>query len=512
MTSRKLRWLTVGLLSSAGAGLLSLTSITSSPVASADAPTPPGNPPFPDSSVSYVELMGGSGTPIPQEGFGGAYMGDVFSRFLAPNFPSLNFDSPCPSAPCDVNGLFTPEGLYPLTGIKDLTLDESVSRGLTILNTQILNDLSDPTKVPAGDTLGVFGYSQSAVISSLEMTQLAHENPNAPVDFVLIGDPMNPNGGILERFDGFQTVNGDTFTEPQLSLPSLGLTFYGATPDDLFPTTIYTLEYDGYADFPRYPIDFLADLNAFLGLGFGNPSVHGSYPILTDAQLASAVQLPTEGPTDTTYYMIPEQLPLLTALHSFGVPQPVLDLIAPDLKILVDLGYGGDQLDPTNLLQGGFANVATPFGLFPNVDPTTLFNDLAAGAQQGFSAFETDMANPAMMASLFANPLEDLFSSAAAPAAVPSLTEIANAISAALSDAYAIFLPLSDINNALSTSIPAYDLTLFTDNLANGDFVDAFGLPIAANTALDTLAGGFAFEVIQQALGNIAADLAPLGF
>lgn len=509
MSGRKVRWLTVGLLSTAGAGLISLTSMTSPAIAFADAPTPPGNPPFPNPDVSWVELMGGSGTPIPQEGMGGAYMGNVFTRFIEPNFPSLNFDSPCPSAPCDVNGLFTPEGLYPLTGIKDLTLDESVSRGVTILTTQVLNDLADPNKVPDGDALGVFGYSQSAVISSLAMTQLADAGVDpSQLNFVLIGDPMNANGGILERFDGYTNLSGETFGDPQLTLPSLGLTFYGATPDDLFPTTIYTLEYDGYANFPKYPIFFLSDLNAFLGLGFGNPSVHGSYPILTDEQLASAVLLPTDGTTDTTYYMIPSELPLLTALGSFGVPQPFLDLIGPDLKILVDLGYGGDQLDPDNLLAGGFANVPTPFGLFPDIDMNQLFNDLVAGAQEGFTAFQADLANPSAWM-----PTVDLSEAvSAAPLAAPSVLDIANALSAAFADAYAVFLPLTDISNALLTSVPAYDLALFTDALQNGDFIDAIGLPIAANTAIYTLAAGFSFEVIQQALSNIAADLAPLGF
>ncbi|SRX92702.1 PPE family protein PPE28 [Mycobacterium tuberculosis H37Rv] [Mycobacterium shimoidei] len=511
MTGGTLRWLTVGLLSTAGAGMISLTSMTGSAIAFADAPTPPGEPPFPNENVSWVELMGGSGTPIPQEGFNGAYMADVFTRFIQPNFPSVNFDSPCPSAPCDVNGLFTPEGLYPLTGIKDLTLDVSVDRGVDILTTQILNDLADPNKVPDGGTLGVFGYSQSSVISSLVMHELADKGVDpSQVNFVLIGDPMNPNGGILERFAGFTDMNGQMFNDPQLVLPSLGLTFYGATPDDLYPTTIYTLEYDGYADFPKYPLNFLADLNALLGLGFGNPSVHGSYPILSDEQLASAVLLPTDGTTSTTYYMIPSELPLITALGTFGVPQPFLDLIEPDLKILVDLGYGGDQLDPDNLLAGGFANVPTPFGLFPDVDPTQLFNDLVTGAQQGFAAFQEDLTNPAAWMPTVDFDLSDVLS--AEPLATPSVTDIANAISAAFADAYAVFLPLGDISNALSTSVPAYDLALFTEALQNGDFIDAIGLPIAANTAIYTVATGFSFFIIQNALDNIMEDLAPLGF
>jgi PE-PPE domain len=79
--------------------------------------------------------------------------------------------------------------------------------------------------------------------------------------FTLLGDPMNPNGGLLERFVG-------------LTLPSLGFDFYGATPPNTpYNTAIYTLEYDGFADFPQYPIDVLSDLNAVLGIHY----VHGTY-------------------------------------------------------------------------------------------------------------------------------------------------------------------------------------------------------------------------------------------
>jgi hypothetical protein len=193
--------------------------------------------------------------------------------------------------------LFTPEGLYPITGVKDLPLDTSVSRGLTILDDTIAPQLH------AGTPVGVFGYSQSAIISSLDMEQLdpAGTPSNLPASFVLIGNEMNPNGGLLERFDGLQ-------------LPSLGLNFYGTTPADDFPTTMYTLEYDSFADFPRYPINFLSDLNAFAGIEFvhgtdpeGGPAGGIGTPVLLDGSAAS-------GTADslTNYYMIPvNNLPLL---------------------------------------------------------------------------------------------------------------------------------------------------------------------------------------------------------
>ncbi len=96
------------------------------------------------------------------------------------------------------------------------------------------------------------------------------------------------------------------------------------------------------------------------------------------------------------------------------------------------------------------------------------------------SALSTDLTNPAT-----------------------TLTDFANAISTASSAAYATLLPTADILNALTTSLPAYDFSLFSANIASGDYADAFGLPLAADTALFTLAGGFELEVLQSAATQI---------
>jgi len=86
---------------------------------------------------------------------------------------------------------------------------------------------------------------------------------------------------------------------------------------------------------------------------------------------------------------------------------------------------------------------------------------------------------------------------------------LVDAISSATSTAYSTLLPLADITNALLT-VPSYELSLFTDNLATGDITDALGLPIAADTALNTLAAGFAYEVISNAASQISADFSDL--
>ena len=116
-------------------------------------------------------------------------------------------------------------------------------------------------------------------------------------------------------------------------MPSFGATFSGATPDNLYPTDIYTNEYDGFADFPRYPVNLLSDLNALIGIGYE----HATY--LDPSELSNVIDLGTYA--DTTYYMIPaDGLPLLEPLEVIPfIGQPLYDLLEPDMSVLVNLGY-----------------------------------------------------------------------------------------------------------------------------------------------------------------------------
>jgi PE-PPE domain len=493
MSGSKFRLFGFGLVAASGAGLLTLTAMMNSAFAYG-------------SGEDIGLVMGGSGLPIPGSAYVGAADQLYIDNLLHPIYPGTTYPDPY------ANGLFTPEGLYPLTGVHTLVLNypsdpttgfpalsTSVGQGMAILENAISSNTA------AGDISTVFGYSQSSTISSLVMQQLdlSGTPSNIPAQFLLIGDPSAPNGGLLERFAGFETMSGQTHDLP-LSLPALGVSFDGATPANDFTTSIYTLEYDGFADFPRYPLNFLADLNAFLGI----EEIHGTY--LTDftpQDIASeAFLLPGSealgADTLTNYYMIDQTPPLVQLLS--GIPvigKPLADLLGPDLTVLINLGYGADNLGYSTP-----ANVPTPFGLFPNVNPTTLMNELVTGAQQGFSAFESDLSHLSLSSLLPATSSV----AAVAPAALPSLTDIVNAISSAASTAYSTLLPTADIINALVTSVPAYDVSLFTDNLASGDLLDALGLPVAADTGLLTMAAGFEYLVISDAISQIAADFSGL--
>jgi hypothetical protein len=469
--------------------------------------------PSPNPTTGVALIMGGSGTPIPPQDFITAN----FNLYIKPLFPNVT-----PQA------LFTPEGNYGLyTGVRSLTLNASTLQGVTILDDAIRTQLglnpNQPNPYPS-DLVVVKGESQSSTISSVVMPLLASQGvPSHDVSFVLTGDPNNPNGGLFQRLVG-------------LSIPSLGITFNGATPSNLYPTTIYTQEYDGFADVPQYPINLLSDLNSLAGIYY----VHPTYSTLTPQQVSSGFLLPGSEALGTpnsmtNYYMIPTQnLPLLDPLRAIPVVgNPLADLVQPDLRVLVNLGYG----NPNYGWSQGPANVPTSFGLFPPLhDVAQVPGLLVTGTHQGITAFAHDVSGEFSSAGSllpsFSSPgsLLPSLSSLAAPSSGPpaistmlpspvsllsaispvsiagDIENTVNALSAAASHAYALLLPTADVANALVTALPAYDLTLFAEGLQAGNLVEAIGLPIAVDTYLIPLAGAFElFATVSQASSVIGA-------
>ncbi|MEZ0362582.1 PE-PPE domain-containing protein [Mycobacterium sp. pUA109] len=466
------RWLRVALLAGTGAGAMALSAALTASDAFAD---------------STDLVMGGSGMPIPPQ----VYIDDVNDLYLH-----------CTTA-CSLQGLATPEGLYPIIGPKELPFDTSVTQGVTILNNAIKDQLAD------GNAVTALGYSQSATIDTIEMENIENGTAGITADpdqlkFVLLGDPNNPNGGMLERFD--LPALG---TNP--SIPSLGITFSGATPVTDYTTDIYTGEYDGFADYPRYPLNLLSDLNALLGILF----VHTQYP---NMDLSTAEEIGQAGAT--TYYMIPtDHLPLLDLVRSIPAVGPVVsDLLEPDLRVLVNLGYG----DPDYGWSTSAPDVPTPLGVFPSLaDFEKVPGLLVSGTEQGIADAVKDVVgylqDPASVFSLADNPLLNLLQTpfiaavAAEDISFPppgvSLDSLVNAVSAAASAGYASLLPLADIGNALVTTLPALDITGIVNELAAGDLLDAIGLPIAADVGILPVAGMFALASLGEGVAFAAGDL-----
>ena len=453
----------------------------------------------PSAAATLPLVLGPSGVPIPSTN----YVNTVMDWYVTPNSPG-GVNTP--------QVIFTPEGLYPITGVKSLPLNTSVDQGMKILSDTLY-------QLPFGTPTTVFGYSQSAILGAL--LQSGYISPTSPytyplpgpipaglddsLNFVFVGNEMNPNGGFLSRF-------------PDLTLPSLGIPFYGATPEDAYPTTNYTREYDGFADFPRYPLNLLSVLNAGLGIVY----VHTKYAptdtcqtfCLTQQEVVDAVELPTTpGTTTQKYYFIPtENLPLVEPLRVIPlIGNPIADLIQPVLKVLVNLGYGDPAHGFTSATQPP-ANVQVPFGLFPEVSPVEVLSQLVAGVQQGITDFFAALGpGGSLVRELSSISLPSLsFSPPTAEALIPAIqqtvTAVADRISYSIAGLYAALLPTADIINAIVVSLPAYSLNLALDGVQQilggdliGGLINAVGLPIAANVGLITTASLIGVLVWLQA-------------
>jgi hypothetical protein len=84
-------------------------------------------------------VMGGTGKPIPPPSTVTAAL-DYFNQIFS-------------VLPSNAVAVVTPEGLYPFTGVKSLTLDVSVAQGVQILDNAIKNTLAAN---PSG-SVAVFG-------------------------------------------------------------------------------------------------------------------------------------------------------------------------------------------------------------------------------------------------------------------------------------------------------------------------------------------------------------------
>jgi PE-PPE domain len=261
--------------------------------------------------------------------------------------------------------------LWKLSGLFSRTIDQSVQAGVADLETAMAEHGSDD--------LVIYGYSQGAMVANREKHKLAEQypGPEAPdIDFVLSGDPNLPNGGLLARFPG-------------LYIPILDFSFNGPEPTDTqFDTTVITQQYDLFADFPLYPLNFIADVNALLGFIY----VH-LYPF--DVSLADpSTPLPdTHGNTDY-YFFETHDLPLFGPLRTLGVPEALIDVFEPFFRVLAELGYDR-TIAPWE---------PTPARLIPRFNPVTLVTDLVDAIGEGINNAAALIGSPAPASSTAAQP------------------------------------------------------------------------------------------------------------
>jgi hypothetical protein len=156
----------------------------------------------------------------------------------------------------------------------------------------------------ATDPLTVFAYSQSVIAASAAENVLSATIPQDDLHFVFIGDPSDANGiatniypDLVQLFGGGTTgttLTNDVLTAINEDQFAPGGSLAGYTPEDLYPTTVYTIDTDGVADWQE-------DWNAALAANDGNPfaalangiyhffTTHVEYLGLTPADVASGV-------------------------------------------------------------------------------------------------------------------------------------------------------------------------------------------------------------------------------
>jgi hypothetical protein len=168
--------------------------------------------------------------------------------------------------------------------------------------------------ISADHPLTVFAYSQSVIAASAAEHVLSATIPKDDLHFVFIGDPSDANGiatniysDLIQLFGG--GTSGTTLTDNLLTAINEdqfapGGLLAGYTPDDLYPTTIYTIDTDGVADWQE-------DWNAVIA-GGGSPlealgsglyhffTTHVEYLGLTPEEVASGIAATPMGSLTTT--------------------------------------------------------------------------------------------------------------------------------------------------------------------------------------------------------------------
>jgi hypothetical protein len=216
-----------------------------------------------------------------------------------------------------------PAELYPFTSGD--YLGTSVAAGVDAL----LGLLA--TTYTAGEHLIVWGISQGAMV--LDATQRLLSNttaapPAGSLTFVRVADPAAAVTGLLNFLPNL--IMSDV-----LHLDSWLRT---AADDSQYDTIVVSNEYDGFADFPDRPWNFLAVANALIGLVYRHGQTATADLVDVPAQnISTAVN--AQGATITTYLVPSRFLPLTQPLRDAGVSAGVVDKLDNILRPIIDAGY-----------------------------------------------------------------------------------------------------------------------------------------------------------------------------
>ena len=307
----------------------------------------------------------------------------------------------CPDS--NLTGINYPASFFPLAFIPRWCVpdrcnkwDDSVGQGVDNLSsalTPLLNSNQD---------VAILGYSQGAAVVSNELRSLESlsAQQKSHLSVVLIGDIDNPDGGLFTRL-GF--LGQIPFFDVTTGLP---------TPTDTgIKLTTIDFEYDGVGDFPRYGGNLLAVANAIAGFeyihgSYLDPNQNGDFTGLPDGYTPAELRDQQNCETHSTncrtddsgnsYVLIPTKtlpivqpfLDIASATGTTAFVKPVVDLISPALRVLIDLGY-----DRTT--NPGTYTTLSPLPFNPaTFNPVQVATDLANAAVAGIQALAGDLSAP----------------------------------------------------------------------------------------------------------------------
>jgi hypothetical protein len=166
------------------------------------------------------------------------------------------------------------------------TLNQALNTGVQDLVTAVEQQYNAGAIDP-NDPLFIFGYSQSSVEAGLAEQQLADYGiPEQDLHFVLVGDSASADGGYLNTYL-------DSLPESTRQFVTSLLHDFGAdevvglkTPDNLYPTDVYSLSGDGWVNYA----DGANNLGMFTD--------HLEYLGLTPAEVGSATLSLADGLTN----------------------------------------------------------------------------------------------------------------------------------------------------------------------------------------------------------------------
>lgn len=193
-----------------------------------------------------------------------------------------------------------------------LRLDQSIAQGVINLDADLATALSE---LQPGEHVTIVGLSAGSLVADAELAKLATD-PNAPdkskLNFVVVSDSsrilFNKN-----RYDGIIKYQ------------------YRPPVDTKYDTTVVAAEYDGFADFPDRPLNFLAVANALAG-----EIVQHVPNFLTSLSTVPAENITVKtnslGGVTTSYLIPAARLPLVVLIPALA-PQEA------ELKAKIDTAY-----------------------------------------------------------------------------------------------------------------------------------------------------------------------------